>query len=148
MILVVDANVLIGESLRQRGQQLIKHASLTIHATEKVLDEAGYELPLRIQQMILRNRITQETGNLILQRGIALINTNVSAYSNDSLLNLELEAKERIPRDPDDWQTVALAIVLGAAIWTLDSDFLGCGIPTWTTETLISHLNRYTSTEI
>jgi len=29
---------------------------------------------------------------------------------------------------------------MSAAIWTLDKDFLGCGLPTWTTETLLTHL--------
>ena len=49
-------------------------------------------------------------------------------------------ARSRIPRDPDDWHTVALAIATDAAIWTADADFLGCGIATWTTETLLAHL--------
>jgi predicted nucleic acid-binding protein len=47
------------------------------------------------------------------------------------------QALLRIPRDPDDWPTVALAIAIDAAIWTSDADFLGCGIATWTTETLL-----------
>jgi len=52
----------------------------------------------------------------------------------------EAVARSRIPRDPDDWHTVALAIATDAAIWTADADFLGCGIATWTTETLLAHL--------
>ncbi len=52
-----------------------------------------------------------------------------------------------MPRDPDDAPTVALALALGGdegecGIWTNDGDFLGCGLPTWTTDTLIAHL-RY-----
>ena len=43
--------------------------------------------------------------------------------------------------------TVALALVLKAGIWTSEQDFLGCGLPTWTTETLISYLaNEYEQT--
>jgi PIN domain-containing protein len=43
--------------------------------------------------------------------------------------------------------TVALALTLGGdegrcGIWTSDQDLLGCGVPTWTTETLLAHL-RY-----
>jgi predicted nucleic acid-binding protein len=45
-------------------------------------------------------------------------------------------ARRRIPRDPNDWPTVALALALGADILTNDHDFLGCGCPTWTFETL------------
>jgi hypothetical protein len=49
-------------------------------------------------------------------------------------------ARARIPRDPDDWHTVALALASGAEIWTMDADFLGCGIVTRTTDTLSAHL--------
>ena len=27
--------------------------------------------------------------------------------------------------------------MLEAGIWTADADFLGCGVPTWTNETLV-----------
>ena len=54
----------------------------------------------------------------------------------------EVVARSRIPRDPDDWPTVAAALAVGADIWTSDADFLGCGIATWTTETLLAHLSR------
>lgn len=65
------------------------------------------------------------------------------AYSD-----FEERAAYRIPRDPDDAPTVALALALNGddagrcGIWTNDGDFLGCGIPTWTTEALVAHL-RY-----
>jgi len=70
------------------------------------------------------------------------MNSFFSLFLKLSELLLEIEAKERIPRDPDDWHTVALAIHLNTAIWTQDNDFLGCGCPCWTTDTLISHLKR------
>lgn len=55
------------------------------------------------------------------------------------------QASYRIPRDPSDVPTVALALALGGGecrcgIWTNDGDFLGCGVPVWTTETLLAHL--------
>ncbi|MDQ6775880.1 MAG: PIN domain-containing protein [Actinomycetota bacterium] len=49
-------------------------------------------------------------------------------------------ALRRVPRDERDWPTVALAISLNVAILTADNDFLGCGCPTWTVETLIAEL--------
>jgi predicted nucleic acid-binding protein len=49
-------------------------------------------------------------------------------------------ARRPIPRDSDDWPTVALALALEADIWTHDRDFFGCGVATWTTETLLLHL--------
>ena len=54
---------------------------------------------------------------------------------------LEDVARRRVPRDPNDWPTVALALTLECGIWTADADFLGCGVATWTTETLQLHLD-------
>jgi hypothetical protein len=50
--------------------------------------------------------------------------------------HMEAVARRRVPRDPYDWPPVALALVLDAGILTADHDFLGCGCPTWTAETL------------
>ena len=52
----------------------------------------------------------------------------------------DVEAGDRVPRDPNDWPTVALAMTSGIGIWTSDRDFFGCGVPVWTTETLLTHL--------
>src|SRR5699024_10040372 len=53
----------------------------------------------------------------------------------------ELIARRRVPRDPHDWPPVALAMTLQAGILTGDHDFLGCGCPTWTVETLREELD-------
>ncbi|MBW4621631.1 MAG: hypothetical protein KME17_19995 [Cyanosarcina radialis HA8281-LM2] len=78
----------------------------------------------------------------MLETALQAIATYVTPYSEASYVYLEDEAKERIPRDPDDWYTVALAIHLDLAIWTQDSDFFGCGCPTWTTDTIMAKLKR------
>jgi len=53
------------------------------------------------------------------------------------------EARWRIPRDPDDVPTVALALALDCGIWTADRDFFGCGLPVWTTDTLLAYLDHH-----
>jgi predicted nucleic acid-binding protein len=54
----------------------------------------------------------------------------------------EEHAKRRIAaRDLDDWPLVALALALGANVWTEDTDFFGSGLPTWTTETVEIYFN-------
>lgn len=50
------------------------------------------------------------------------------------------EAVRRMPRDPRDAATVALALATGSGIWTADLDFFGCGVAVWTTETLQAQL--------
>ncbi|MDA8286529.1 MAG: PIN domain-containing protein [Actinomycetota bacterium] len=54
--------------------------------------------------------------------------------------HMESAARRRVPRDPADWAPVALALALDVAILTADNDFLGCGCPTWTVETLLAEL--------
>lgn len=54
--------------------------------------------------------------------------------------HLEEIARRHIPRDPNDWPPVALAIALGGAILTENHDFLGCGVATWTIVTLRDEL--------
>jgi hypothetical protein len=34
----------------------------------------------------------------------------------------------------------SLALSLGTGVWTVDDDFFGCGVPVWTTQTLLAHL--------
>lgn len=50
-----------------------------------------------------------------------------------------LRELRRVPRDERNWPTVALALALEVSIWTADTDFLSCGVLTWTTETLLLH---------
>ncbi|WP_198036963.1 PIN domain-containing protein [Nocardia sp. BMG51109] len=48
----------------------------------------------------------------------------------------EAVARRRVPRDPADRPVVALSLAFDGGILTGDNDFLGCGRPTWTVETL------------
>ena len=48
MMLIVDTNILVGELLRERGQELIQNPALTLYATERILDETQYELRRRM----------------------------------------------------------------------------------------------------
>ncbi len=77
-----------------------------------------------------------DAGEYLLATAVGLIDIHVVYMPTAYYADLEEEARRRIPRDPRDWPTVALALQLDAAIWTHDNDFLGCGIATWTTETL------------
>lgn len=142
MILIVDTNILIGELLRQRGQELIQNPELMLYISERVLDETQYEIRRRIPLMVSRGRLTEEDGQILLDQAMHLIETKIAIVAESSYSHLETEARNRIPRDPDDWHTVALALEMDAAIWTQDCDFLGCGCPTWTTETLLIQLRK------
>lgn len=140
MKLIVDANILVAELLRRRGRALMRDPRLSLRITEKVLDEAHYELRKRVAVIVSQRQPLEVTGEEWLALSDQLIADNFQVFAESEYANLELEARRRIPRDPDDWHTVALALHTEAAIWTQDYDFLGCGCPTWTTETLLLQL--------
>ncbi|NEN88696.1 MAG: DNA-binding protein [Okeania sp. SIO3H1] len=83
-----------------------------------------------------RATVSQSLGAL------GLINNRITTFPLYDYQSFEAEARKRIPRDPNDWETVALALALPAAIWTEDYDFFGCGCPTWTTQTLLLQINQ------
>lgn len=73
---------------------------------------------------------------------LGTIRANVVVIEEAVYAAAEDEALARSRRDPDDWPAVACALMLSAGIWTNDNDYLGTGVPTWTTETLRIWLDR------
>lgn len=140
--LVIDANILVAELLRKRGRDLIRLPELEIHLAEQVKDEAEYELRKRVNKIVTQGKLTESTGQEQLKAALQLVETKIRLVPKAFYSHLKTEAKKRIPRDPNDWETVALSLALPAAIWTEDYDFFGCGCPTWTTQTLLLQLTN------
>ena len=141
MRLVVDTNILVAELLRIRGVDLINSQSLELFLAEKMKNEAQYELQKRVSIRVNKGNLTSEQGQFQLEVALGLINNRITTVPLSYYQSFEAEARKRIPRDPNDWETVALALTLSAAIWTEDYDFFGCGCPTWTTQTLLLQIN-------
>ncbi len=141
MHLVVDTNILVAELLRIRGRDLIFSQSLKLFLAEKMKNEAEYELQKRVSIIVNKGNLTPEEGQFQLEVALGLINNRITTVPLSYYQSFEAEARKRIPRDPNDWETVALALALSAAIWTEDYDFFGCGCPTWTTQTLLLQIN-------
>jgi len=76
----------------------------------------------------------------VLAETLAALSNNFTIVTEAEYGQHEAEARDRIPQDPNDWPTIALALALGTSIWTADQDFFGCGVPVWTTQTLLLHL--------
>ncbi|MGI8915453.1 MAG: PIN domain-containing protein, partial [Chloroflexota bacterium] len=131
MPLVVDANILVAELLRARGQMLVINPRLKLSIADRALGEARHELRQRITLLVQRGRLSPDNGAAMLARALHLMNLRVAVLPEGQYKQLESKARARIPRDPDDWPTVAAALALGADIWTRDADFLGCGCATW-----------------
>jgi predicted nucleic acid-binding protein len=140
MHLIIDANVLVSELLRQRGKALVARSVLRIDVAETIWSEAEYELRKRLIILAKRSDSPEMAADALLASALDVVMTHIIQVPEAVCDMHETVARSRIPRDPDDWHTVALAIATDADIWTMDADFLGCGIATWTTDTLLAHL--------
>jgi predicted nucleic acid-binding protein len=148
LLLVVDANILVSELLRKRGRDILASAELSFCISEVTWGEALHELPKRAEKIVQQGRIGQAQTDRLLHEAISLAEKRVLTIPRAIYGAFEQEAAYRIPRDPDDAPTVALALALGGdnggcAIWTADGDFFGCGVPVWVTDTLAAHLEYH-----
>lgn len=138
--LIVDASVLVGELLRVRGRALLTSASLDLAMTDVVWGEAQHELRRRLVAQVAAGRMLQETADDFLALAEQLVDAYIIVVPSQAYAVEEETARRRIPTDLADWPTVAVALAFERAIWTQDHDFLGCGVPTWTTTTLLAEL--------
>lgn len=142
MRLVVDTSVLVGELLRAKGRQRLRDDRLELFLPERMWSEATVELPRRIAAFARARRLGPEIVQELTSICLGTVQTNTTVIDEAVYAAAEDEALARSRRDPDDWPAVACALMLSAGIWTNDNDFLGTGIPTWTTETLRVWLDR------
>ena len=142
MRLVVDASVLVGELLRRAGRERLADGRLELFLAEHTWSEVRHELPRRAQRLGERRRLTDDLVNRLVADCLRAIEDNFSIVAEAVYAPMEAEARWRSARDQQDWPSVALALVLEAAIWTEDADFLGTGVATWTTETVKALLER------
>lgn len=90
--------------------------------------------------MVTHGQITNDTATMILQFSEQAAERRLLVVDMALYAPFEEQACLRIRRDPDDWPTVAVALAAGIGIWTNDQDFCGCGLPVWSTETLLAVL--------
>ncbi len=134
--LVVDANVLVGELLRLQGLALLRNSLLALLITERARDESQHELRRRVQAMLHHGRLAPMAAHTLLAAAERVLRERFALVPVADYAAEEAIARRRIPRDSDDWPTVAAALATQSSIWTNDADFLGCAVPVWTTQTL------------
>lgn len=142
MRLVVDTSVLVGELLRASGRDRLGDHRLELFIPERMWEETKVEIPRRVRAFARRRALEETIADLLTVRCIEAVEANVIVLEEAIYSAIEDEARARSLRDPNDWPSVACAMALSAAIWTNDNDFLGTGVPTWTTETLRAWLSR------
>lgn len=138
---VADASVLVGELLRRRGRQLLRRPELSVFVAEEQWEETQHELARRLPVLVSRARLDEAQRRELENEVASLVADDVlEVVSGEHYSHLRDIALRRVPRDERDWPTVAAALASGASILTADADFLGCGVATWTVETLIAEL--------
>ena len=140
MRLAADASSVVAESLRARGFWLVNHDDLVLSITSPTWSEVTHELDRRLGAMVVHGRIEPVEREPMLHETILGLSQIITVVTEAEYGRHEAAARDRIPRDPNDWPTMALALRLGIGIWTNDHDFFGCGVPVWTTQTLLTHV--------
>jgi predicted nucleic acid-binding protein len=124
---VLDANTLIWAVLGTRVKLILeKHAdNVSLFVPEiAYLEAEGYLATL------VTKRGGDAAGALGFLRAVLGLSDLVGA---DLYGDFEAEAQKRLGAlDTDDWSILASALALGCPIWTEDTEFFGCGVPTWT----------------
>jgi predicted nucleic acid-binding protein len=140
MRLVVDASTIVAEVLRVRGRKLLAQPSLDLFVAEDAWSETEHELGKRVGLIVERGHLEPALAAQLLDEALALLAARVRILPTDAYVSQMDEARRRVPRDPRDAPTVALALALDCGIWTNDRDFFGCGLPVWVTDVLQAHL--------
>jgi predicted nucleic acid-binding protein len=142
MRLIVDTSVLVGELLRASGRARLGDDRLELFLPEQMWAETQVELPRRVAAFARRRHLDADVARDLVALCVEAVEANVVVLDEAIYAAVEDEALARCRRDPTDWPVVASALALSAGIWTNDNDFLGTGVPTWTTETLQVWLDR------
>ncbi len=136
MRLVVDTNVIVSECLRERGRALLTHPKSTLYQPEYAVGETLYEVERRIAVITKRGIWAADEARTVSETITTLLQSAIQIIPAADYAAFEAVARRRVPQDPNDWTLVASALAMGADILTLDTDFLGCGVATWTPPTL------------
>ena len=104
--------------------------------------ETKVEIPRRINLFAKRPGLDPTLRAQLSAACVAAVEADITIIDEAIDGAIEDEARARSLRDPNDWPAVAAALALACGVWTNDNDFLGTGVPTWTTESLTAWLER------
>ena len=104
--------------------------------SEEAWSETQYELQKRVVTISERRGFLPDEQAALLFSATSELSTCLNVIPSEAYIPFRTAALGRIPQDPDDWPSVALALALEAGIWTEDRDFFGSGLATWRTPVL------------
>jgi predicted nucleic acid-binding protein len=130
--LVADANVLLSAVIGGRAKAVLEHPTVT----EVLTAEATLtEVQEYAAQLAAKKRFSLD---VVL---MAVATLPVTVVERETYARSIPEARRRIGRrDPDDVEVLALALQMGAAVWSNDNDFENVGVEWFTTAELLARL--------
>ncbi len=140
MNLTIDANILVSELARDGNvlHSLLTHPVLeTLYIAEYTWNEAIQVIDNRLISWVRSGRFIKDAADHLETVAKIFAAFRCTVVAEQAYAAYEAEARTRIPGDPDDWHSVALAMATKTAIWTLDQKhFFGCGMAIWNTKIL------------
>jgi predicted nucleic acid-binding protein len=133
--IVLDANILLGAVFGTRVLGILEkyEEAADFYCPEVCLQEARKYIPA----LAARHEFDPSVSLELLEQCIKI----VRVVDHTLYAHLEQRARDRIAsRDEKDWPIVALALLMGAPVWTEDKDFFGSGVAVWTTRTIELYL--------
>jgi len=135
--LVIDANILVRAVLGRRVREIIE--TYAEQASFFVPEAAYTEAEEHVPALVIRRGGDPDKAVRFLRSLRGLVELIGSEVYGD----FEGTARQRLgDRDPADWPILAAALAIGCPIWTEDTDFFGCGVPTWTTNRVVVFLRE------
>lgn len=124
-----------------RRPRLLTHPTLELLMTEHCVDDAVRNLHARIDGQAAVGVVDDQAAVVLHEEAERALRAAVELIPEAVYADHQQEAAKRIESHcaPSDWPSVPLALLLGRGcdgIWTDDRDYFGCGVATWTTDTL------------
>ena len=97
-----------------------------------LMPTAAYaEAEEHLSLLVIRRKGNPEEQQAVLQA----LGELVEMVGVEIYCEFEDLARDRLKsRDQEDWPILACALAFDCPIWTEDTDFFGCGVPTWTSD--------------
>ncbi|MEK6982009.1 MAG: PIN domain-containing protein [Candidatus Micrarchaeota archaeon] len=113
MLLVVDTNVIISAALKRSiTQEVLFNRAFVCYAPEYVRDE----IEKHKNEIMKKSQYKDEEFHTIL----SIIFSKLTIVPEEDYMKYKEEVLKFTP-DPDDWPFLALAMYLGAGLWTYDA---------------------------
>jgi predicted nucleic acid-binding protein len=138
--LTLDANILVNELTREGElrDSILMHPTLRrLFIAEYTWDEAIHVIDNRLRSWVRSGRLDAPAADRFRAVSLDYAVSRCTTVVRRLYAPLEREARLRIPDDPDDWHTVAVAMATKTAILSLDQKhFFGWGMAVWNTRVL------------